>query len=54
MQNMAEAGQLHKSAFIHFLPRQKGAEEALKLLASALAAFVFRNVLQFEWTTGCV
>jgi hypothetical protein len=42
---MAEARQLHKSTFIHFLPRQKGAEEALELMASAFAAFAFRNVL---------
>ena len=50
---MAEAKQLHKSASPPFLPQQKGTEEALKLMASAFAAFVFRNVLQLEWTTGC-
>jgi hypothetical protein len=36
-----------------FCRGKKGTEEALKLMASAFAAFVFRNVLQLEWTTGC-
>jgi len=43
MQNMAEAGQLHKSALILLFA---AAKEALKLMASAFAAFVFRNVLR--------
>ena len=47
MQNMAEAGQLHKSALIPlFAAAKRGTEEALKLMASAFAAFVFRNVLR--------
>jgi len=51
---MAEARQLHKSALPPLFCRgKKGTEEALKLMASAFAAFVFRNVLQLEWTTGC-
>jgi hypothetical protein len=46
MQNMAEAGQLHKSALILlFAAAKKGRKRALKLMASAFAAFVFRNVL---------
>src|SRR5262249_40682688 len=36
-----------------FCRGKKGTEEALKLMASAFAAFVFRNVLQVQWTTGC-
>jgi hypothetical protein len=47
MQNMAEAGQLHKSAFLLlFAAAKKGTDEALKLMVSAFAAFVFRNVLR--------
>jgi len=54
MQNMAEAGQLHKSALAPlFAAAKRGQKRALKLMASVFAAFVFRNVLQVEWTTGC-
>jgi hypothetical protein len=53
MQNMAEAGQLHKSALASTfsLPAKRRAR-ALKLMASAFAAAVFRNVLRLQWTTG--
>jgi hypothetical protein len=46
MQNMAEAGQLHKSIPPPFCRGKKGTDEALKLMVSAFAAFVFRNVLR--------
>jgi hypothetical protein len=53
MQTMAEAMQLHKSTLVHlFAAGKKRTEAALKLLAAAFAAVVFRNVLPRQWTTG--